>query len=97
MNAAIAGGEKNVRFVQIGSISGQEITLHSKLLRSSGLTLMGSGLGSVSNAELLSCVGELLEAASHSDFSIPFQAYPLSEVNKVWAEENSRCRTVFTL
>ncbi|MEA9389754.1 zinc-binding alcohol dehydrogenase family protein [Acerihabitans sp. TG2] len=97
MHAAVAGGEKVVRFVQIGSLSGQDISLHSKLLRSSGLTLMGSGLGSVSNAELVACIGELLQAAAQSDFSIPFQIRPLSEVNNAWGEDDSRCRTVFTL
>lgn len=97
MQAAVAGSEKVVRFVQIGSLSGNEITLHSKLLRSSGLTLMGSGLGSLSNAELIASVGELLQAAAESDFSIPFTARPLSEVNVAWSEDDTRCRTVFTL
>ncbi|MFU2317021.1 quinone oxidoreductase family protein [Rahnella sp. PCH160] len=97
MMSAVAGGARVVRFVQIGSLSGQEISLHSKLLRSSGLTLMGSGLGSVSNAELVASVGELLQAAVKSDFSIPFHERPLSEVNVAWNEDDSRCRTVFTL
>lgn len=97
MQAAVAGGEKTVRFVQIGSLSGQDITLHSKLLRSSGLTLMGSGLGSISNTELVATVGELLLAAVKSDFSIPFQTRSLSEVNDVWGDDDSHCRVVFTL
>ncbi|ORM62482.1 alcohol dehydrogenase [Pantoea rodasii] len=97
MQAAVAGEEKVVRFVQIGSLSGQEITLHSKLLRSSGLTLMGSGLGSVSNADLIACISEMLNAAAESDFSIAFQMRPLSEVAQAWQEDDSRSRTVFTL
>ncbi|NIG21142.1 zinc-binding alcohol dehydrogenase family protein [Pantoea sp. Al-1710] len=97
MQAAVAGGEKAVRFVQIGSLSGQEITLHSKLLRSSGLTLMGSGLGSVSDADLIACISEMLNAAAESDFSVAFQMRPLSEVTQAWQEDDSRSRTVFTL
>lgn len=97
MQAAVAGGEKSVRFVQIGSLSGQEITLHSKLLRSSGLTLMGSGLGSVSDADLIACISEMLNAAAESDFSVAFQMRPLSEVAQAWQEDDSRSRTVFTL
>ncbi|MEG3135998.1 zinc-binding alcohol dehydrogenase family protein [Rouxiella sp. T17] len=97
MMAAVAGGEKVVRFVQIGSLSGQEIPLHSKLLRSSGLTLMGSGLGSVSDAELIAAIGELLQAATQSDFSVAFQQRPLSDIATAWLEDDSRCRTVFTL
>ena len=42
------GGEPRVRYVQIGSISGDPISLKAEWLRSSGLELMGSGLGSLS-------------------------------------------------
>lgn len=97
MTAAIAGGARTVRFVQIGSLSGQEISLHSKLLRSSGLTLMGSGLGSVSDKELLSSISELFLAASKSDLSVPFMERYFCEVTDAWSADDSRCRTVFTL
>ncbi len=97
MAAAVRGGDKVVRFVQIGSLSGQEIPLHSKLLRSSGLTLMGSGLGSVSDSELIASIGEMLQAAGPHHFSVPFRTRPLSEVAQAWDEDDSRCRTVFTL
>lgn len=97
MKSASDGGARLVRFVQIGSLSGQEISLHSKLLRSSGLTMMGSGLGSVSNTELVASVGELLQAAALNDFSVPFSIRPLSEVNDAWNKDDSRCRTVFNI
>ena len=97
MTAAVSGGDKVVRFVQIGSLSGQEIPLHSKLLRASGLTLMGSGLGSVADSELIASIGEMLQAAGPHHFSVPFRARPLSEVAQAWDEDDSRCRTVFTL
>ncbi|MEB7584135.1 zinc-binding alcohol dehydrogenase family protein [Serratia rubidaea] len=97
MNAAAAGGTKTVRYVQIGSLSGQEITLHSKLLRSSGLTLMGSGLGSVSDAELITAISEFFQAASKSDLSVPFITKHLDEVENAWSEDDSRCRTVFII
>lgn len=97
MNAAVAGGDKAVRFVQIGSLSGENIPLHSKLLRSSGLTLMGSGLGSVSDQGLLEAVNALLQAAGETDLTVPARRYPLSEVSHIWTQENSRERTVFTV
>lgn len=97
MESAVAGGAKAVRFVQIGSLSGQEISLHSKLLRSSGLTLMGSGLGSVSDSELINAVRELFMAATECDLSIPFIQRPLHEAENAWAQDDSRCRTVFVL
>ena len=40
--------EQPIRFVQIGSVSGETIALPSAVLRSAPITLMGSGLGSVS-------------------------------------------------
>lgn len=94
MTAAVAGGAKTVRFVQIGSLSGQEINLHSKLLRSSGLMLMGSGLGSVTDAELIAAIGELFQAVSNRGLSVPFIQRPLDEVGEAWSEDDSRCRTV---
>jgi len=97
MTAAVRGGEKIVRFVQIGSLSGQEISLHSKLLRSSGLTLMGSGLGSVPDRELIASIGEMLQAAGPHGFTIPFRSRPLSDIAEEWQSDDSRCRTVFTL
>lgn len=96
MTAAVHGGDKVVRFVQIGSLSGQEISLHSKLLRSSGLTLMGSGLGSVPDRELIASIGEMLQAAASHGFAIPFQPRPLCEVAEAWQSDDSRFRTVFT-
>lgn len=95
MAAAAEGGSATVRFVQIGSLSGQEISLQSKLLRSSGLTLMGSGLGSVSNNELINAINKLFMAATECDLSIPFIQRPLHEAENAWKEDDSRCRTVF--
>lgn len=97
MNAAVTGGDNTVRFVQIGSLSGENIQLHSKLLRSSGLILMGSGLGSVSNQGLTEAVKALFQAACETDLTVPVQPYPLSEVNRIWTQENGPVRTVFTL
>ncbi|WP_261640304.1 quinone oxidoreductase family protein [Erwinia mallotivora] len=95
MTAAVDGGAKVVRFVQIGSLSGQQISLHSKLLRSSGLTLMGSGLGSIAGKELVAAVAEFFQAAGERDFTVPFLSRPLSEVHQAWHEEKGRI--VFTL
>lgn len=97
MEAAVASGSRTVRYVQIGSLSGQEITLHSKLLRSSALTLMGSGIGSVSLSELVACVGELLAVTRQAGLVIACRPLPLSQLDHGWASDDSRCRTVFTL
>ena len=54
--------EPRIRFVQIGSVAGGTITLPGGSLRSSGLELLGSGLGSVSNERLVKRIGEFMQA-----------------------------------
>lgn len=81
-------GEPRVRFVQIGSMSGADISLNASTLRSSGVELLGSGLGSVSNRELVRAIGEMLEAAAHS-WTTPVDIRPLAEVETAWNAEGS--------
>jgi NADPH:quinone reductase-like Zn-dependent oxidoreductase len=99
--AAVAGhgsenGEPRIRYVQIGSIAGQTINLSASVLRSSGLDLMGSGLGSVSNAGLLRSIAGLMKAMIPGKFLIEFQAVPLSQVETAWTG-GADGRIVFTL
>lgn len=95
LNAAVNVESDPVRFVQIGSISGDAVQLSSKVLRSSSLMLIGSGLGSVSLEDLVTCVGELLLATARKGFSLPFQTIPLSQLAHVWHVDNNDKRTVF--
>ncbi|WP_153101419.1 quinone oxidoreductase family protein [Paraburkholderia hayleyella] len=76
--------EPRIRFVQIGSISGQSIAFPAAALRSSGLEMMGSGLGSVSNLDLLGSIASLLKAAATGALSIETETAPLAEVAAVW-------------
>jgi hypothetical protein len=92
--AALPG--QSIRFVQIGTASELEISLPGSILRSSGLTLMGSGLGSVSNARLLERIGEVLQLAATSGLELPIRVVPLAEVTAMWSD-NDGCRTVFTI
>ena len=67
----------SLRFVQVGSISGPNITLPSAVLRSKAIALMGSGLGSVPRDRLAADIGELLQAAATRGFAIPVRAVPV--------------------
>lgn len=92
--AAIAGhgsaeGEPAVRFVQIGSLTGGSISLPAGALRSSGLKLMGSGLGSVSFAGLIRSIGDLMRAIVPGKFKIEGEPVPLSEVEAAWNRDSS--------
>jgi NADPH:quinone reductase-like Zn-dependent oxidoreductase len=84
-----AAGEPPIRFVQIGSITGETVALPAATLRSSGLKLMGSGLGSVSYAGLLRSIGALMSAIVPGKFRIEFEPVQLSKVETAWNGEAS--------
>jgi len=91
------GGEPRVRFVQIGAISGETISLHASLLRSSGLELMGSGLGSLSAVAIVEALKTMFDAAASTGLKIEIEAVLLSEVESAWGRAESGRRMVFTM
>jgi NADPH:quinone reductase-like Zn-dependent oxidoreductase len=86
-----------IRFVHIGAVSAPNITLPSAALRSSAVTLMGSGIGSISMDGMVKSIGELMQATVSAGFEIATKTFPLSEVENVWAAANSMPRTVFQM
>jgi NADPH:quinone reductase-like Zn-dependent oxidoreductase len=87
-------GVKRIRFVQIGSISKGTITLPANILRSSGLELLGSGLGSLSSQEILQSLRAMYAAASTVQFAIDIDPLPLAQVEEAWTRQEDR-RIVF--
>lgn len=95
---AKAGAEAMpIRFVQVGAISGADITLPGAVLRSSAIELMGSGIGSVSLEGLVKAIGAMLAAAPAGGFKIAVNPVPLSDVEKQWSDADGVRRTVFTV
>jgi NADPH:quinone reductase-like Zn-dependent oxidoreductase len=86
-----------IRFVHIGSVSAANITLPSAALRSSAITLMGSGIGSIPMDSIVKSIDELMQATVPGGFAIETKTFPLSEVEHVWAAANSMPRTVFQI
>lgn len=86
-----------IRFVQIGSVSGADITLPSAVLRSSPIELMGSGHGSIPLERHLRAVGALLQATLSGNLKIAFKPVALADGNRAWNEDDSKNRTVFTV
>ena len=84
-----------IRFVQIGAISGPNITLPGAVLRSTAIELMGSGIGSIPMPRILDAISQLLKAAVPGGFQIATNPVPLSEVEQHWTDDESRERTVF--
>ena len=86
-----------VRFVQIGAISGPDIVLPGAVLRAAAITLLGSGIGSVTLPRLLLSMQEVLNACVPAGLQIATEAVPLAELDQHWENADSLVRTVFTL
>ncbi|MGA9659936.1 MAG: zinc-binding alcohol dehydrogenase family protein [Asticcacaulis sp.] len=97
--AAARANEKRlpIRYVHIGSVSGPFVNLSGDVLRATPITLMGSGLGSVSPVRLIHVLNSLFKAATQGDFRIATTPVPLSQVDMAWSLDDSRQRTVFTM
>lgn len=78
-------GEPRLRYVQIGTIAGDEIPLRGDMFRSTGLELLGSGIGSLPVADLIAGAGELLAAAPAAGFDTSFVSLPLDRIDEAWS------------
>ena len=95
--AAQAGPEgRPMRFVQVGSSGGGEIALPAAVLRSSAISMMGSGLGSVGLDRLADAIRGVLGAARAAGLSLDHRAVPLAEVEASWAAPDQGRRIVYT-
>jgi NADPH:quinone reductase-like Zn-dependent oxidoreductase len=83
-----------IRYVEIGSISGREITLPSAALRSSALELMGSGIASVPLPRLLEAVKGVLQAAPSAAFKAAVRPVPLADIGHAWGVVDTDSRIV---
>ncbi|MGB3815079.1 MAG: zinc-binding alcohol dehydrogenase family protein [Shinella sp.] len=96
--AAKAGsGVSPMRFVQVGSISGSEISLPSAVLRASTIELMGSGNSSVSAGRLIEITGEVLRATMPANLDISFRKVRFADFDAAWPKNDSTSRIVFDL
>ncbi|MBV8154498.1 MAG: zinc-binding alcohol dehydrogenase family protein [Candidatus Eremiobacteraeota bacterium] len=94
--SAVAGPQgRPIRYVQIGSISGDPISVPSAALRSSSLELMGSGFGSLSIDSVRGAITSVFESANETRLPISVRRMPLSEVSKAWTESEVDGRIVF--
>lgn len=100
INAAVSYGSgeaaSRIRFVNIGGLAGASLVMAAGPLRSSGLEVMGSGLGSISNANLVKVVGQLLNAIGPAGLKVTAEAVPLDQVEQAWLRSTAE-RIVFTV
>lgn len=90
-------GRSPIRYVQVGSLAGADISLNGAVLRSAPLQLMGSGIGSLPMSELLHATGEMLQAAVVGGFTIATTPAKLCDVATAWPLDDSQKRTVFLI
>lgn len=76
------------RFVTIGGMTGDTITLSSSILRSTDIQLSGSGLGSWSRGEVKQLITEMLpemfQLAAAGALKIDTVTMPLADIEKAW-------------
>jgi NADPH:quinone reductase-like Zn-dependent oxidoreductase len=96
--AAKAGKEAvPIRLVQIGAVSGSNITLPGAALRSSALVLMGSGIGSIPLKSLVGAISGVLQAVVPGKLKIETEVVPLANVEETWSKESGNSRVVFVV
>jgi NADPH:quinone reductase-like Zn-dependent oxidoreductase len=90
-------GPATIRYVQIGAISGATIPLDSAVLRSSGLEILGSGIGSSTEEETRESLRALFDATLSAGFRLEPEVRPVSEVSEWWGTTGEEHRLVFSI
>jgi len=98
VSAARAGKDAvPIRYVQIGAVSGGNITLPSAALRSSALVLMGSGMGSIPLEGMVGAISGVLHAVVPGKLKIGTRVVPLADVEATWNQGSGTSRVVFAV
>jgi NADPH2:quinone reductase len=83
------------RLLQVGVMAGPTISLPAKVLRASGLEIMGNGSGTAPPAELIeSQLNSLMTLVAQGRLSIDVRRMPLAEVADAWDQDQKGRRTV---
>ena len=85
---------KPIRFIQIGSSGGPNIALPATAIRSSGLELIGCGMGSIPFDRMLSTIAQVFAATVPHGLAIKPKILPLEKIEGNWAITTTATRTV---
>lgn len=89
-------GPRRVCWVQIGSMAGAHVELPAFAVRASGLEILGSGIGSVSNERLVHASAGALKLAAEHGLRLPTHALPLAAIEEAWALQTQERVVVHT-
>lgn len=90
-------GTAVIRYVQIGAIAGPSIPLESAALRSSGLEILGSGIGSSTMEETAQSLRDMFAATASAHFRLDTDVHPISEIVGHWGSTGEDRRLVFSI
>ena len=74
----------DVKYVQIGALAGPDAAVPSTLLRSTRITISGSGAGSVPDTEIKAKVPAYIKLIADGSVDVPFRTFPLSQAGSAW-------------
>jgi NADPH:quinone reductase-like Zn-dependent oxidoreductase len=87
--------DAEISYVQIGGSAGREASVPASLLRSRGITISGSGAGSMSTEQIFAQMPRLMGYLADGTIDVPYTAYPLDRIADAWAH-SGRTRAVLT-
>lgn len=98
LTAAMTGrgspaGEPRCTYLVMGTLGGATVPLSGYGLQSSGLDILGSGIGSASVRHYLTSADELMAAAQQAGWTPPCEVVPLTDIASVW-ERSSDVRYI---
>jgi NADPH:quinone reductase-like Zn-dependent oxidoreductase len=88
---------RRTRLVEVGESAGKTIALAGSVLRSTDLTLLGSGFGSVPLNQIMGAIPTLFSLAAAGHLHVAVQSVPLAEVEQAWNAVEKGKRIVFTI
>ena len=88
---------RRIRFVNLGSTSGQAASIPAVAFRTNNLELVGSGLGSEPDSELIAAIGEAFSVVQGAGFRVETWTAPIEEVGTAWTAPENGKRLVITL
>ena len=88
---------RRTRLVEVGESAGRTITLPGAILRSTDLTMAGSGFGSVPLDRIMGAIPTLFSLAAAGHLRVAVESVPLSQVEQAWNAGEKGKRLVFTI
>jgi NADPH:quinone reductase-like Zn-dependent oxidoreductase len=88
---------RRTRLVEVGESAGKTIALAGSVLRSTDLTLLVSGFGSVPLNQIMGAIPTLFSLAAAGHLHVAVQSVPLAEVEQAWNAVEKGKRIVFTI